>query len=198
MTTGSPPDFGKLRMGPALVAKRMVPSLLQAPPRALETFASVCTNPVSVLMASSLSSAKNPTLWLSGDQKGYIAPSVFAKGRAVSESRERNHNPEPLSETATKTIFLPLGEMARETRSVVGGVAISRRTSGGWSADLDRTRIVPATIARTAAEAIPIGSHVRKRAFRGAWVFRLSVPASLPDRISSISILASAMYCNRC
>ncbi len=40
----------------------------------------------------SLPSAKNPTDKLSGDQKGYLAPSVPASGCAETESSGRSHN----------------------------------------------------------------------------------------------------------
>src|SRR5579871_6544168 len=65
-----PPAETRNRASFVLGVKRMVPSLLQAPPRALTASQSGCGGPPSELIFLSLPAAKKPICRLSGDQKG--------------------------------------------------------------------------------------------------------------------------------
>src|SRR5215471_18554367 len=107
----------------------IVPSRFHAPPRPEGASPTMCTAPRSTSTRFSFPSAKKPTDWLSGDQKGNEAPSVPAKARSETESSGRTHNLDCPSELATNTIFCPSGEIAIDAGSAVGGVDISKRTS---------------------------------------------------------------------
>src|SRR5439155_21561201 len=86
---------------------------------------------------------------LSGDQNGKNPPYDPANGRAETESSERSHNRGRASDTASKTIFCPSGEIAIEVGSGVGGVVISKRTSGGGVGKAVRpTQTIPAPAIR--------------------------------------------------
>src|SRR5215813_8490733 len=107
----------------------IVPSRFHAPPRPDGASARICTEPRSTSTRFSFPSAKKPTNWLSGDQKGIDAPSVPGKGRPEADSRGRTHNFDCPSDVATNAIFSPSGEIAIDAESVVGGVEISTRIS---------------------------------------------------------------------
>src|SRR6185436_8766854 len=64
-------------------------------------------------------------------QKGKTAPSVPGIGLPVAESKDRNSKVDFPCWPAMNATRLPSGEIANESGSVVGGVVISRRTSGG-------------------------------------------------------------------
>jgi hypothetical protein len=71
----------------------MVPSRFQVPPRATPAWdATVRIEPPSTSIRLRLVSAKKPIERPSGDQKGRVARSVPASGRAVAESSRRSHN----------------------------------------------------------------------------------------------------------
>jgi len=65
------------------------------------------------------------------DQNGKVAPSVLPRARAVTASSARIHSRDQPSEVAANTIVRPSGEIAIDTRSVVGSVVMSTRISGG-------------------------------------------------------------------
>ena len=78
------PPAAEMRYRPVAArgANRMMSSRFQVPPRAAPASASVRICPVSMSTVLSLPCPKNPTEWLSGDQKGNEAPSVCASGCA--------------------------------------------------------------------------------------------------------------------
>jgi hypothetical protein len=115
--------------------------------------------PPPISMRFSLPSAKNPIDRLSGDQKGEIAPSVPAKGCAVTASSGRIQRRDAPSPEATKTSFRPSGEIANERASLVNGVLMSTRISGS-GAGLSRKRII-ASDANPSAK-IPATLHARR------------------------------------
>ena len=96
-----------------------------------EALASTCGAPPTISMRFSLPSAKNPTDALSGDQKGYRAPSVPGSGCAANESNGRAQSRDLPSIDAKNTSRRPSGEIANEKGSSVEGVLTSRRISGG-------------------------------------------------------------------
>src|SRR5215470_16155408 len=118
--------------------KIIVPSRFHAPPRPDGASARICTAPRSTSIRFSFPSAKKPTDWLSGDQKGNEALSVPAKARPETESSGRTHNLDCPSEVATHTIFCPSGEIAIDAGSAVGGVGIWKRISGGAGGEVSR------------------------------------------------------------
>src|SRR5262245_22371275 len=131
-TTGSPPAAGTFERGLTPVgANKMVPSRFQAPPDPATALASTCGAPPTISTRFSLLSAKNPTEALSGDQNGYLAPSVPASGRAATESSGRTQSSDLPSFDAENTSRRPSGEMANESGSAVEGVLTSTRISGG-------------------------------------------------------------------
>src|SRR2546428_13580387 len=138
----------------------IVPSRFHAPPRPPGASARICTAPRSTSIRFIFPSAKNPTDWLSGDQKGSEAPSVPAKARPETESSGRTHNLDCPSEVATNTIFCPSGEIAIDAGSAVGGVEISRRTSA--TGGEPRNSRVPLATARTVATTKAV-IHTRSR-----------------------------------
>jgi hypothetical protein len=90
--------------------------------------------------------------------KRETAVSVPANGFAESELSVRSHNRDRASEVATNTIFCPSGEIASDTRSVVGGVAMSTRISaagaGGRDAHTAHTTAISATNPMAASQTI--------------------------------------------
>src|SRR5215467_3003834 len=128
-------------------AKMITSSRFHAPPLPDIALAKGSSAPPSISIRTSLPSAKKPMERLSHDQKGNLAFSVPTNGRDETESKERSHKSDRPSDVPTKTIFLPSGEMARESGRRVGGVAISNRISAGGCrtvADL-RDQTSPAT-----------------------------------------------------
>ena len=100
-------------------------------------------------------SAKKPIDRLSGDQNGSEACSVPASGDAVPLNG-RSHRRGVPPALATNTSWLPSGEIASDTGSVVGGVVISRRISAGGCAeglDSHQETTAPAANAATSAAA---------------------------------------------
>jgi hypothetical protein len=77
-----------------------------------------------------LLSAKNPTDWLSGDQKGNEGFSVPARDCAETEFNERSHRRDPVSVVASEYDLASVGEIASDAGLRVGGVLISTRVSG--------------------------------------------------------------------
>src|SRR5271154_6449651 len=113
--SGAPPEAGTRNSGLKRVGvKRIVPSRPQAPPRA-EVVASqrAMDGPPEASIRFSLPLAKNPRYWLSGDQKGRIAPSVPSRGFAVDELSGLTHRScRPLKLTAENAKRWPSGESA--------------------------------------------------------------------------------------
>src|SRR5262252_10452499 len=100
----------------------MVPSRFQAPPRLASALTKTCGAPPTISMRFTLPSAKNPTDALSGDQNGYVAPSVPASGCAATESNGRSQSWDLPSFDAKNTRLRPSGEIANEVGSSVEGV----------------------------------------------------------------------------
>ena len=85
----------------------MTPRLDQDAPSENPSVAhNVSTVPPERSILFNLLSAKNPTDWLSGDQKGEAAPSVPVTLRAASESRSRIHSIGLSFSAAVKANFL--------------------------------------------------------------------------------------------
>ena len=78
----------------------MLPSACQVPPRPAGARASVCGAPPPRSMRFIVPAAKKPTERPSGDQNGYVAPSVPPSGLAAEAPRSRSHSPTPLSPPA--------------------------------------------------------------------------------------------------
>lgn len=71
----------------------MTPLRLQVPPpRLSNAFASACATPPVASIFFSFASAKKPIQRLSGDQKGFHAPSLPAAARAEPSSSARTHS----------------------------------------------------------------------------------------------------------
>src|SRR5262252_3998442 len=109
----------------------MVPARFQGHPRPASALASTCGAPPAISMRFTLPSAKNPTDALSGDQNGYVAPSVPASGCAATESNGRSQSWDLPSFDAENTNRRPSGEMANDTGLVVERVLTSTRISDG-------------------------------------------------------------------
>src|SRR5437016_6016523 len=82
----------------------------------------------------SLPPAKKPIDRLSGDQNGYLAPSVPGNGRASAESSDLSHSRVGPSPEATNASCLLSGESAKDIGSSVAGVTMSVRISGASGA----------------------------------------------------------------
>ena len=137
----------------------------------------------------SLLSAKKPTDRLSGDQKGFCAPLVPVSGRASTESSTRSHNRDWPSEVPTKTMVCPSGEIASDAGAVVGGVLISRRTSGvGGTGRKARTIAMAAISVMSARVEINAARSRRRDALYTGWPSICG-----PVSASSISRRASPM-----
>ena len=88
MGVGSPPADGTRRIGEnGAGEKMMTPWLFQEPPRPFGASHSVWIAPAVSAVLFNFPCAKNPTHCLSGDQKGYVAPSVPESGRESTASR---------------------------------------------------------------------------------------------------------------
>src|SRR5262245_9425691 len=109
-------------MGAAGVAKRIVSLLLHVAPRTSSATANVCTGPPDASTHLSLPSATNPILRLSGDQNGWLAPSVPPIGCETTASSERSHSCVFPFAFAANTRRRPSGEIAIDVGSSVGGV----------------------------------------------------------------------------
>src|SRR6266851_2803990 len=109
-----PPDAETRESPPAAPGeKRITPSWFHVPPRGVVASASTCSPPPDASSLFIFPSAKNPMVWLSGDQKGNCAPSVPARGWADSDSSGRTHSwVFPAASTAAKANLLPSGEIA--------------------------------------------------------------------------------------
>src|SRR5450755_3802248 len=90
--TGVPPESGTRRIAlTGLGENRITPWRFQVPPRPLLASHRVWGGPPAIATFLSLPPAKNPRYAPSGDQKGYVAPSVPASGLASSVSMARTH-----------------------------------------------------------------------------------------------------------
>jgi hypothetical protein len=78
-----------------------------------------------------LPSAKKPIVRLSGDQNGWVASSVPGRGWAAVVLSARTHKRDTPSDVAAYTTFSPFWEIASDSGSGVGGVAMSTRISAG-------------------------------------------------------------------
>ena len=151
--------------------------------------------------SSAFPAAKNPTDLLSGDQNGYEASSVPASGCAETDiQRPQPQLRLPISTwPQTRSVFAS-GEIANEIASFVGGVVISRRVSGGITAQRG-PRAMPrwptaAISARTTATPHATRSRVRETIGAAAGT---AVPTAGAGsrRASSISIRAAAALLSR-
>src|SRR5580704_3732656 len=86
----------------------MTPLEPQEPPRAAGALHKLRTTPVLTSRVFSLPSVKNPTLKLSGDQKGFMAPCTPGSMRSDPVRRERSQSSPP----APKRREPPSGERA--------------------------------------------------------------------------------------
>src|SRR5262249_24648086 len=78
----------------------------------------------------SMSSAKKAMYWLSGDQNGLLAPSVWSRRWADDDPRGRTHSARrPSALLATSAIVLPSGEIAAEDIGPGGAVVPSGQES---------------------------------------------------------------------
>src|SRR5580704_13046052 len=128
----------------------MTPLEPHAPPRAAGALHKLRTTPVLTSRVFSLPSAKKPTLKLSGDQKGFMAP--WAPGRVRSDPvrRERSQSSPP----APKTRELPSGERAGcvpispsiSKEVPVGGMMEEKIGNAGAAASGRRKKIASPTI----------------------------------------------------
>ena len=111
-----------------IVAKTIVPSRFHAPRTARSVRSQCRSDPPSMSMRLSLSSAKNPIDRPSGDQNGDEPRSVPGSGRAGDESSDRSHNWDGLR--TGREDHLQSIRRNRERWIPVGGVLISSRTRG--------------------------------------------------------------------
>src|SRR5215831_5290473 len=88
---GTPPP-ADTRLSPEAVPNTITPSGFQVPPKWTGASQRVCAGPPPTEIFFSLPPAKNPIYRLSGDQKGYAAPSVPGRGCAVALSNGRNQS----------------------------------------------------------------------------------------------------------
>src|SRR5258708_24762124 len=98
-------------------------------------------------------SAKKPSDSLSGDQKGFNAPSVPGSGCAEVELRGRTHKREGPSAEATKAMSRPSGESEKDAGELLTGVKMSSRVSvapGGPSAKSETSTDIAYSSASTA------------------------------------------------
>src|SRR5688572_22719819 len=93
----------------------MNPLRLHAPAGIAPTRASeiVFGAPPLTRMVLSWSSAKNPMDWLSGDQKGPLAPSVPGSGRHGGLATTRIHSAGTPWDSATAVMSWPSGEISK-------------------------------------------------------------------------------------
>src|SRR5579859_6603927 len=90
----------------------MTPCGLHAPPRPQGALHTICDPPPAMSILSSLPATKKPIDRLSGDQKGYEAPSVPLTGWAVKVSSGRTQSIVlPDESLAAKTSRVPSGDM---------------------------------------------------------------------------------------
>src|SRR6266850_1512350 len=101
--------------GPVVVGvNRMTPSAFQVPPRPPLAAVKVCGAPPPMSSRFSAPPAKKPTDLLSGDQKGKVEPSVPDNGCAVVDASDRSQRREAPLPEATKTIWRPSGDRAKD------------------------------------------------------------------------------------
>src|SRR5206468_1724172 len=89
-----PPAWGMRNSPPLDVPKMITPLRFHEPPapEVPGTSQSDCAGPPEASIFFSLSFTKKPMKRLSGDQKGYLAPSVPGNSCAERESSERTHS----------------------------------------------------------------------------------------------------------
>jgi hypothetical protein len=108
---GAPPAAGTLQRLPLKFgAKTIVPSRFQLPPRPSTASQIVSAGPPEASIFFNFPLAKKPILRLSGDQNKLLAPSVPARGWAVSAPRGR-----------TQRTVLPAGSAAMNARREESG-----------------------------------------------------------------------------
>src|SRR5688500_866257 len=143
----------------------MMTSSFHVPPPGTTAPASSSTRPLAISSRFTRASAKKAIDRLSGDQNGSEACSVPANGDAAPFNG-RSHRRGVPPALATNTSWVPSGDIASDTGSVVVGVVISRRISaGGCAGDLDshQETTAPAANAATSAAA----HHPRRYGARG-------------------------------
>src|SRR5215475_12043129 len=113
MLIGAPPLAGTRDMPPPLKdEKRITPSRFHAPPVPTPTSQSVAGRPPLTSTFFNLPLAKKPMKRLSGDQKGWVAPSAPSIGLASEEASERTQSCTLLPVAAVKASQFPSGETA--------------------------------------------------------------------------------------
>src|SRR5262245_28930920 len=113
MLTGAPPAAGTRDMPlPPKAEKRITPSRFHVPPVPTPTSQSVAGRPPLTSTFFNLPLAKKPIKRLSGDQKGWVAPSAPSSGLASEEASERTQGCTLLPVAAVKASQFPSGETA--------------------------------------------------------------------------------------
>ena len=178
-------------------AKTMTPSRFQAPPRPAEASQRTWGGPPEASILFSLTSAKKPSDRLSADQKGYVTPSVAARGWAATSSRARAHNRFlPSWLLATNAMRRPSGERTggpskKLKVAFAGGSSIDWITRGGSRvASPQRETTSPARAATSTVAAHAIRSRSNRPAAGAAGV-------EPPSRIQLNSFSRSCALCQR-
>ena len=199
-------------IGPASSENRMTPSRFHDAPVGVASapVERVCGGPPPTGTFLMLPPGTKKPMWrLSGDQKGYRAPSVPAISRASSPSLARSHNlGSPASFAAANARYFPSGENATKFPAGVkvttpGGIIVNFTGVPSltplpplrFSARVEATSSATVAIARSTHGShprTPSRDTARRRACRVA-----GVSACGDARLSSISIRASAMSCSR-
>lgn len=191
--------------GPAPVgANTTTPAESHVPPRADCDGASACGEATPRSSRFNTPLAKKPSERPSGAQNGYLAPSVPASGWAVVVDRDRSHRRGEPSPEATKTIWRPSGDRAKDVGASLAGVTMSTRVSGGPGGGVSRkyrTTGTASTAANKAATANAVHARPAAREAMGAEATAgVSVVGSCscaPLTSSSSCTRASPMDCSR-
>src|SRR5262245_21650018 len=113
MLTGAPPVAGTRDMPPPPNAeKRITPSWFHEPPVPTPTSQSVAGRPPLTSTFFNLPPAKKPMKRLSGDQKGWVAPSAPSNGLASEDASARTQSCTLVPVAAVKASQFPSGETA--------------------------------------------------------------------------------------
>ena len=106
----------RIRVPLVIGAKTMTPSAFHVAPPPEVTGASVCGAPPPRSSRFSAFPAKKPTDRPSGDQKGYVAPSVPASGCAVVVASDRSHKRDAPSPEADEDDLPAVGREGKRRR----------------------------------------------------------------------------------
>src|SRR5687768_4924654 len=178
---------------------RITPSRFQLPPLPSDASASVCGGPPEASIFFNFRSAKNPTNRLSGDQKGFEAPSVPASGRAEAPESGWTHSKLVPEEVATNATRRPSGDNAIGPNSNAkldfsGGRSEDRMIRGGSL----RSRMTTTVAAAATSAATGTSAHAsRSRLFLLAAPGAGSPTAEPPSTIHWSWSLTSCAVWNR-